>query len=128
MQVGNWGAPPPFEIKDIGNNKKGFFFRVGFTSEGFTSENVMIFSYYNGSFKSVLELKNAYMDNSGDCDPNTPNDCWQYSYTLTPIKERGEYYDLLFSKRGQVKQNGKLSNVNVQEKYGFVNGKYIKKD
>jgi hypothetical protein len=115
-------------VADIGLNRKGFLFRPGFTSQGMTVENLMLFSFYKGDFKNMLIVKNAYMDNSGNCDENVKNDCWQYDCSVNFSKSEKDYYDVEITEKGTIKKNGKLDKVDSKQGYSFIDGIYKKKN
>jgi hypothetical protein len=123
--LGNWGENCPFEAKKVGKSLI-YIFKPGTTSAGITAESVMIYAYFNAEFKKLLYLKDAYMDNDGDCDLSVQNSCWKYEYKISFIDSTKSYSNFILLKKGTFKKGKKLLKIDSHEIYKFTNGVYIK--
>jgi hypothetical protein len=121
-KVGSWGELPVIGIKKIDNTDEVYFMATpGYSAQGYTSENIVIYRRVNKQFGKVFEMDESYLDNYGVCDEEQ-NNCYQKKTQVTLhgnkliTKTTGTEFD--FEKNAIVP-------VNIQKTYSFRNGKYV---
>jgi len=122
--LGSFGEAPPIQLIKIGKESYGFLFSPGFTGQGITTEAVVLYTQRYDGFKQILDIEDAAMDNSGACDENVPNSCWQYTYKLDVVDAQKNYNDLLFTQKGTKVVNGKKVSAKASVKYHFAGTSY----
>ncbi len=124
-RLGSWGQIPRFELKQIGKDRYGILFFMGYTNQGYTVENLLLYAINRKEINNVLEIKDAAMDNKGAANEKK----WGYKYDIRFIDSNLEYYDINFSTKGTYldDDSGKIKTINKEIVYSFQNEGYMAK-
>jgi hypothetical protein len=122
--IGSEGVAPKFALQKLGPDNYAFIAAPGGTGQGLTTENLMMYSYYQGDFNNILTVQDVAGDNSGECDAKVAGSCWSYNYTLTVANKPASYNDILLNKKGTENRDGKVMPLDTTINFQFAGNKY----
>lgn len=125
-RYGNWGKASDIKLEKIGDDKYGFWFFPGGTIDGITFESSVLYSFVNGDFKQIFEIKKSYEDNYGQFD-ETENNSYKYSSEINYINTGTEFYNIKIVKKGKKIVDNKLKQIKTEKIYFYRDGIYVQK-
>lgn len=123
--IGQMGKADNFQVKVIGKNI-GFVFGGSSLNMGESEESMILYTYYNHSFKQIARIVGMSYTNQGNCNPKKPNSCYSYIGKIQFLNSNKNFNDILLTKKGTDLRNNKVVKIDSAITYHFANGQYVR--
>ena len=128
LMGGSWGWFPKTELIKIGPHRYAYQIEPGFTGQGITSKDMLIFEISDSL--NILESLSFYplhYDNAGMCSDTAANfpKCFSYSTSLDFLPGQDGYYDIKAYKKGTDIVDDKIINIDSTFYYTYKDRRYV---
>ena len=129
--AGSFGEAPEAEIKQIGKNHWGIILHPGFTGQGYTVENMLVYTFIKDRFIKVFETvgDGILSDNDGATyDDSLKSHYYSYNSKISYDNSHStDFYDILIHTQGTRfnENSNKVEPIDEKKQYRYKGQKYV---